>query len=179
MSSTPGGGNVLGVANALSAALMLMSLRIAILKKNSGSKKYQNLEKRLLKIQETSLFLAEEDSVKFNEVMKLWKKGGNNLIKALIQSAKVSLKISKQSLLLLKLINVQEISKFSNIITDVGISVELAKAAFNGGIMNYRINIKGIKKGSIILKLAADKSKIESEFEQNYKEAIKKVTKYI
>ncbi len=147
-SSTPGGGNVAGVINSLGCALMLMSLRIAVLKKDKRDPDALQTEKELESLKEKSLCLAREDSRIFSKVMKYWKEGGSSLHRAIKESAEVSLDISEAAFILVSIIEKQELNRFKNIITDVGIALELARAAYESGIMNFKINCAGLQEPS-------------------------------
>lgn len=140
--STPGGGNVIASVNSLAASLMLMSLRIAILKKDNPPEEALNLEKELMAIKAESLELAEADSREFKKVMKNWSKGGQMLEESLKSAAEVSLNISLKSFELIKLIDDQDLNDYKNIITDVAIAVYLGESSFRGGIANSVINAK-------------------------------------
>ncbi len=164
--STPGGGNVAGVINSLGCALMLMSLRIAVLKKNKTDSEALNTEKELNMLKDRSLCLAREDSCLFSKVMKYWREGGSSLQNALEESAKVSLDISEAAVLLISIIEKQDLKRFKNIITDVGIALELARAAYESGMLNFKINYDGMKKPAGQLK---EKEKnINSEFNKKF-----------
>src|SRR3989339_546499 len=78
-SGAPGGGSAIGVAGALACSLMLMSLRIAVLKKNSSDAEALQLQDRLIFSRNGFLDLSEKDSEKFKTVMKYWKEKGQGL----------------------------------------------------------------------------------------------------
>ncbi|MDA3792908.1 MAG: cyclodeaminase/cyclohydrolase family protein [Elusimicrobia bacterium] len=177
---TPGGGNVIATVNSLAASLMLMSLRIAILKKESDSAEALKFEQKLLDIKEKSLELAEEDSREFKKVMKYWSEGGKYLEKSLKSSAAVSLKIAQKSVLLIELINSQDLSLYKNIITDVAISFYFAEATFRGGIANTIINAKLLKSKdnkSEILKMQTDIEKRYTDLAENLKDKLEIIIK--
>jgi len=173
---TPGGGHVAGVVCGFAYGLMLMSLRIAVLKRNPDSKEALVLEEKLAELQKESLDCAEEDSEKFKNVMKSWKAGGDELDKAMSEAAEVSLKISEKSYELLKLIKAQELSGFRNIITDVGISAELARAAFRGGIMNCRVNILNISSKG---RFEGEIKQLEENFNTDYNYLMEKLENFL
>jgi formiminotetrahydrofolate cyclodeaminase len=60
---TPGGGNVIATVNSLAASLMLMSLRIAILKKESDSAEALKFEQKLFDIKEKSQDLSSYKNI--------------------------------------------------------------------------------------------------------------------
>ncbi len=146
---TPGGGSAAAVVNALACSLMLMSLRIAVLKKDPSDINGRKKEKELLKLKDSSLNLAEQDSLFFAEVIKNWKRKGKELEKSLRNSALVSLKISRAAMSLIDLINTQELKDYVNIMSDVAISVRFASSAFESGIINCRINLSSMSERDI------------------------------
>ncbi|MBN2407518.1 MAG: cyclodeaminase/cyclohydrolase family protein [Elusimicrobia bacterium] len=167
-SGTPGGGNALGVIGSMACALLLMSLRIAVLKKDRQNGEALAAESRLLGIQKKMLSLAEEDSARFKEVLAAWRQGGEKLQAALKASALVSLEIAEKSCELLDVAGSLDLGKFANIITDVGISSELAGSCFRGGMMNYHINAKGIGDKSSCAQMAGRQAGLESGFAEKY-----------
>lgn len=176
-SSTPGGGNVAAVVNSLGCSLMLMSLRIAILKKENNNKEALQTESSLEEIKKRSLFLAGEDSRVFSEVMKSYSAGGEKLLRALKNSASVSLDIARAATGLICIIEEQDLKKFANIITDVGIALELARAAYESSLMNYRINTAGLKKSD--KSLEKSRYEISRKFEKIFPALRKKVIEVI
>lgn len=177
-SSTPGGGNAIAVVNSLAAGLLLMSLRIVILKKEPDNSEIQKLELLLIDIQKKSISLAEEDTLRFKQVMSCWKDGGVKLHKALLSSAKVSLDISKVSVGLIDLIGMQDLERFNNIITDVAIAIEFARSCFVGGIYNFLINVKSLDV-DLYSELKTEKEKLENKFNIGYQNTLKKVKSMI
>jgi formiminotetrahydrofolate cyclodeaminase len=162
---TPGGGNAIGLVNSFACGLMLMSMRIAILKKNPQDADILDFERQIETIQKRSLELAEKDSIKFKEVLSVWKEGGAKLENALRESAIISMEISRQALKLIEIISSQDLKRYVNIITDVGISAEFAGACFRGGIMNYKINAKGIKNSGAIEGLNEEITSMDERFQ--------------
>jgi len=177
--STPGGGHVAARVNAFGCGLMLMSLRIAVLKKDPSNTAALKLEKKLLKLQDTSMKLADEDSESFRSVMRSWKSGGEPLENALGYSAEVSQKIAGAARDLLETINSEEISKYKNIITDLGLAAALARTAYEGGMMNLKINSASLKNSSVKNKFINDAEKDEEGFRILYGNIIEKISEYI
>ena len=162
---TPGGGNAIGLVNAFACGLMLMSLKIAIIKKEGDNiGEALNLKNQLENLQKRSLELAEEDRKVFKEVLALWKAKDESLDDVLKKAAEVSLNSSMLSFDLIRLIGAQDLQRYRNIITDVGIAVEFAQACFRGSMMNYKINIKSIKEKSSYEYLEKDKVKLMEVF---------------
>ncbi|MEA3506864.1 MAG: cyclodeaminase/cyclohydrolase family protein [Elusimicrobiota bacterium] len=162
--STPGGGSVIAAVNSLAASLMLMSLRIAILKKENPPKEALDLEKELMDIKEESLELAEADSREFKKVMKNWSKGGELLEESLKRAAEVSLNISLKSLELIELIDAQDLNAYKNIITDVAIAFYLGESSFRGGIANSVINAKLLSREENKTEIFKRQKNIEKNF---------------
>lgn len=177
--STPGGGHVAARVNALGCSLMLMSLRIAVLKRNPEDNKAIELEARLLNLRDISLELAEKDSESFRGVMRTWKDGGEPLEKALEYSAEVSKSIAEASLKLIDMINGEDISRYKNIITDVGLALRLAGTAFDGGIMNLKINASSIKDASRNEELIAGADNLKKKRSEIFNVLIARIEKYI
>ena len=178
-SGTPGGGNAIGVVCSFACALMLMSLRIAVLKKGGDVADSLELQKTLEDIQKKCFFLAEKDSEKFKNVLAKWKKGGSELESALKESAEVSLDIAEICLELLQHIDMQDLSRYTMIMTDVGIAVELANACFSGAVMNYKINVKGIKNQVVFNNLKKIRNRVFGEFEDLYSKLSEKIKSLI
>ncbi|MFW6173379.1 MAG: cyclodeaminase/cyclohydrolase family protein [Elusimicrobiota bacterium] len=173
--STPGGGNVVGVVSSFGCALMLMSIRIGVLAKEPDSRLERDSEEELLKLRQEFIILSERDSKKFKQVIKNWKKRGEELENALKGAAEVSLEMAELNVKLIDLIEKQNLERLRNIVTDVGISLELARACFNGGIMNYKVNKKAVKKQDTIEKLELKSRELIKKFNEKYGKISEKI----
>jgi len=156
-SATPGGGSVAALTGAMSAALISMVSNLTI-----GKEKYRHLEddiKLLLQKSESLRAkleeLMEKDVEVFNQLMAIMKLPRNNeeekkirnqkMQIALIEAAKVPLEVARKSKELIDIC--QEIADKGNknAISDAGVAVILAEAAFDSAIINVKINLNMIK----------------------------------
>lgn len=156
-SPTPGGGSVAALAGALGAALLLMVCNLTI-----GKEKYIAVEdnmRMLLKNAGKLRFnletLINEDIDAFNQFMVIFKmpreteeqkeERNKKMQLALIEAAKIPLKIAGQSKDVLDLcIEVAEKGN-KNVISDAGVGAILAEAAFESAILNVNVNLRMIK----------------------------------
>lgn len=156
-SATPGGGSVAALTGAMGAALLSMVGNLTI-----GKEKYQDVEgkiKELLKKSENlrARFeeLMEKDVEVFNELMVIMKlpriteeekeyRNGKMQV-ALKEAAQVPLAVAEKSKELIDIC--QEIAGIGsrNAISDAGVGVLLAEAAFDSAIINVKINLNLIK----------------------------------
>ena len=156
-SATPGGGSVAALTGAMGAALLSMVGNLTI-----GKEKYQDVEgkiKELLKKSENlrARFeeLMEKDVEVFNELMVIMKlpriteeekeyRNGKMQV-ALKEAAQVPLAVAEKSKELIDIC--QEIAGIGsrNAISDAGVGVLLAEAAYNSAIINVKINLNLIK----------------------------------
>jgi glutamate formiminotransferase/formiminotetrahydrofolate cyclodeaminase len=156
-SATPGGGSVAALTGAMSAALISMVSNLTV-----GKEKYRHLEddiKLLLKKSESlrAKFeeLMEKDVEVFNQFIAIMKLPRNNeeekrernqkMQIALIEAAKVPLEVARKSKELIDIC--QEIADKGNknAISDAGVAVILAEAAFDSAVINVQINLNMIK----------------------------------
>ena len=160
-SATPGGGSVAALTGAMGAALLSMVGNLTI-----GKEKYQDVEgkiKELLKKSENlrTRFeeLMEKDVEIFNELMVIMKlpriteeekeyRNGKMQV-ALKEAAQVPLAVAEKSKELIDIC--QEVAGIGsrNAISDAGVGVLLAEAAFDSAIINVKINLNLIKDENI------------------------------
>ncbi|MFZ8845938.1 MAG: glutamate formimidoyltransferase, partial [Candidatus Hydrothermia bacterium] len=124
-----------GLAGAISLALGISLLRKVIIL----SKGIEYDIKRIDEFIEKSLELANEDSLTFEKLLK------EKTFEALKNCIDVSLKIAKLCLEIVKDIEVILENGNENIISDLGISLELIKSALNSSKYNILINLKSSK----------------------------------
>ncbi|MDD3656024.1 MAG: cyclodeaminase/cyclohydrolase family protein [Atribacterota bacterium] len=156
-SATPGGGSVAALTGAMGAALLSMVSNLTV-----GKEKYQDVEeeiKELLKKSErlraTLEELMEKDIEAFNQLMAVMKlpktneeekKDRNQKMQiALIEAAKVPLAVARKSKELIDMCQEMARKGNKNAISDVGVGVLLAEAAFNGAVINVKVNMNLIK----------------------------------
>jgi formiminotetrahydrofolate cyclodeaminase len=162
--ATPGGGNAAGLLCAFSASLMLMSLRIALIKKQPEDENWKILEDELEQIRIRGMELADEDSRCFRGLLEAWRDPSKDNEAAYSSCASVSLDIASSSLDILRHAESLDMKLFKNIITDVYMASEFAAASFRGAVMNCRVNLKYIKDESVIRETVARQSSLEKEF---------------
>jgi len=156
-SPTPGGGSVAALTGALGAALISMVGNLTI-----GKKKYEDVEEDIKKIISSSERLRyelnqliEEDVKVFNNFMATYKMPketedekkirAEKMQEALIEAAKVPLRVAYKCLDLLSLS--KEIAEKGNInvVSDAGVAVLMAEAALESAILNVKVNLKMIR----------------------------------
>lgn len=156
-SPTPGGGSVAALAGALGAALISMVGNLTV-----GKKKYEDVEeeiKRILSSSEKLRYelsqLIEDDVKVFNNFMATYKMPKETedekkvrtekIQEALIEAAKVPLKVAYKCLDIMILS--QEVAEKgnANVVSDAGVAVLMAEAALESAILNVKINLKMIK----------------------------------
>jgi len=166
-SSTPGGGSVAALAGALGVALISMVGNLTV-----GKKKYEDVEEDIEKIISSSeklryelSQLIEEDVKVFNNFMATYKMPKETedekkvrtekIQEALIEAAKVPLKVAYKCLDILSLS--KEIAEKGNInvVSDAGVAVLMAKAALESAILNVKINLRMIKDEKVRTELSS------------------------
>jgi glutamate formiminotransferase/formiminotetrahydrofolate cyclodeaminase len=166
-SPAPGGGSVSALASAMAAGLTNM---VGVL--TYGKKGYEDnwseveeLSNKAQALKNTFMFLVDEDTRSFNEVMaalrlpKATEEQQTARLEALqeatIYSAEIPLKVMRHSLEIMQLAaRMAEIGN-QNSLSDAGVAVLQAQAGLEGAALNVLINIPGI-----------DDEKIVSEFEK-------------
>ncbi|MFC1623767.1 cyclodeaminase/cyclohydrolase family protein [Candidatus Omnitrophota bacterium] len=145
---TPGGGSAAGVCGALGIALLEMVCNFTI-----GNQKYKAVQEdirkslvALKKIREEFTALVDEDARIYSAISSAFKtKDKKNIDNALRDGYLVSLKMCRLSNLGLQIALDISGKGNPNLITDIGCGAELLGAAFNSGIFNSEINLKGIE----------------------------------
>jgi glutamate formiminotransferase len=143
-----------GLAGAISLALGISLLRKVIIL----SKGIEYDIKRIDEFIEKSLELANEDSLTFEKLLK------EKTFEALKNCIDVSLKIAKLCLEIVKDIEVILENGNENIISDLGISLELIKSALNSSKYNILINLKNSKDEEFNIKVLNEFKEIEEKF---------------
>jgi glutamate formiminotransferase len=143
-----------GLAGAISLALGISLLRKVIIL----SKGIEYDIKRIDEFIEKSLELANEDSLTFEKLLK------EKTFEALKNCIDVSLKIAKLCLEIVKDIEVILENGNENIISDLGISLELIKSALNSSKYNILINLKSSKDEEFNIKILNEFKEIEEKF---------------
>ncbi len=143
-----------GLAGAISLALGISLLRKVIIL----SKGIEYDIKRIDEFIEKSLELANQDSLTFEKLLK------EKTFEALKNCIEVSLKIAKLCLEIVKDIEVILENGNENIISDLGISLELIKSALNSSKYNILINLKSSKDEEFNIKILNEFKEIEEKF---------------
>jgi len=149
----PGGGSAAALSGALGIALLEMVCNFTI-----GKEKYKAVEQdvhahldSLKKIREEFSALIDGDVSTYTSICNAYKSKDKKLIdKALKDGYDISLKMCKLSKDAIEI--AKDLSKKGNpnLITDVGCATELLDAAFNSGIINAKINLKGIEDKDLV-----------------------------
>ncbi|HPP13069.1 MAG TPA: cyclodeaminase/cyclohydrolase family protein [bacterium] len=148
----PGGGSVVALTAALSAALTGMVVNYTL-----GKKGYQEYQKELeeirtrLEAQRQRLQkIVEEDSNIYEKIQQASKEKSPALEGYLKESATLHLSIAREALSLLKT-NFLLLNRGNRyLLSDVGIAAVLAEAAFRAASINAAINFKYLKDTSFV-----------------------------
>ncbi|MGB6607612.1 MAG: cyclodeaminase/cyclohydrolase family protein [Atribacterota bacterium] len=166
-SPTPGGGSVAALAGVLGAALISMVGNLTV-----GKKKYEDVEEDIKKIISSSeklryelSQLIEEDVKVFNNFMATYKMPketedekrvkAEKIQEALVEAAKVPLKVAYKCLDILSLSKEVAEKGNINVVSDAGVAVLMAEAALESAILNVKINLKMIKDEKVRTELSS------------------------
>jgi len=178
--AAPGGGSAAGACGALGTALLEMVCNFT-----AGKEKYKDVEQdtqvrldSLKKIKEEFQGLIDKDVETYSTICSAFKtKDKKNIDKALKDGYYISLKICKLSKMAIE-IAVELPGKTNvNLITDVGCGAEMLSAAFNSGIFNAEINLKGIEDKGFIAKEKAVLGSLKENMKRLYENTITKTKK--
>ncbi len=156
-SPAPGGGSVAALSGALGAALSSMVCNLTI-----GKEKHKDVEAEIKEIVKTSeslrkqlIFLIDEDTTAFNDVIKAFKmpkesdeqkkKRSEAIQKGYKKAAQVPMKTAQTCLNVLDAALVVAQKGNPNSITDAGVSALMAKAGVESALFNVKINLESIK----------------------------------
>lgn len=166
-SPTPGGGSVAALAGALGAALISMVGNLTV-----DKKKYEGVEEDIKKIISSSeklryelSQLIEEDVKVFNNFMATYKMPKETedekrvrtekIQEALIEAAKVPLRVAYKCLDILNLSKEVAEKGNINVVSDAGVAVLMAEAALESAILNVKINLRIIKDEKVRIELSS------------------------
>lgn len=173
----PGGGSAAGLCGALGAALLEMVCNFT-----AGKEKYKDVEQdiqenldSLKKVRDEFTTIIDEDVKAYSEIGNAFKTKDKKIIdKALKNGYYVCLKICELSKKAVVIgLDLSEKGN-PNLITDVGCGAELLNAAFNSGVFNCEINLKGIEDKGFTQKEKALLAVLKKEMQGLYKNAIAK-----
>ena len=171
----PGGGSAAGLCGALGAALLEMVCNFT-----AGKEKYKQFEEdiqrhisSLKKIRAGFSSLIDEDVKAYSAIGAAFKTKDKKVIdKALKDGYHISLKICQLSKSALKIALDLPRKSNPNLITDVGCGAELLRAAFNSGVFNAEINLKGIEDKDFVSKEKALLGDLKKEINTLYEDTI-------
>lgn len=163
-SPAPGGGSVSALASAMAAGLTNM---VGVL--TYGKKGYEDhwddveaLSNKAQALKDTFLYLVDEDTRSFNNVMTAMRlpKDSDEQIAirekamqdATIYSAEIPLRVMRHSLEIMKLASRMSEIGNQNSLSDAGVAVLQGKAGLEGAALNVLINIPGINDKSVVSK---------------------------
>ncbi|MBU4312147.1 MAG: cyclodeaminase/cyclohydrolase family protein [Candidatus Omnitrophica bacterium] len=173
----PGGGSAAGLCGALGTALLEMVCNFTL-----GKEKYKDVEQdiqkhltSLKKVRDEFTAIIDEDVKAYSAIGDAFKTKDKKIIdKALKNGYCVCLNIcelSKKAIVIS--LDLSEKGN-PNLITDVGCGVELLNAAFNSGVFNCEINLKGVEDKDFTEKEKASLVVLKKEMQDLYKNAIAK-----
>jgi len=174
-SPAPGGGSVSALASTMAAGLTNM---VGVL--TFGKKGYEEnweeielLSNQAQSLKDTLLFLVDEDTRSFNNVMSALRMPRESdeeqsarlqaLQEATIYSAEIPLKVMRYSLEVIQLAGRMAEIGNQNSLSDAGVAVLQAQAGLEGAALNVLINIPGIDDQELVAKFKAEVSQLKSE----------------
>ncbi|MFH1416528.1 MAG: cyclodeaminase/cyclohydrolase family protein [Elusimicrobiota bacterium] len=178
-STVLGSGNAVGVVLSIACALMLKALRKGVFKKGGNAENFAGLENNIMELEKKALSLAVYSTNRFKEIDSLNSAGGELLEKALEKSAEVSLEVSSVCLDIIRLLNVDDLEKYREVATDLGMCFEITEACFNSGLMNYKADIKRLKNQVVFNRLEKIKRSLIDGFNVSYGDLIEYVRKMV
>ena len=173
---TPGGGSAAGLCGALGVALLEMVCNF------TTGDKHKDVEVDIRKclgplkqIREELSGLIDKDVEAYSAIRSAFKtKDKKNIDNALKNGYDICLKICSLSKSGLQIALGLSEKGNVNLITDVGCGAELLKAAFNSGVFNCEINLKGIEERGFTEKEKSVLTALKKEIEVLYKNTIAK-----
>jgi len=177
--STPGGGSAAGLCGALGTALLEMVCNF------TTGEKYKDIEPHiqgmllsLKKIREEFSALVDRDVEAYSAIRSAFETKDKKVIdNALKDGYYICLKICELSRKGLEVAAGLPEKGNTNLITDVGCGAELLNAAFNSGVFNCEINLKGIEGRAFVEKERSVLDVLKKEIGPLYKDAISKTKK--
>jgi methenyltetrahydrofolate cyclohydrolase len=183
---TPGGGSAAALSGALSASLIAMVAGLSYKKGQPESGEMKTARKKALMIQQKLYRAIEEDAGSFDAVMEAFRlprdEARQRLYRSrMIQKAYRKATVTPQKVCELSL-RLLEFSQFllrkgnQNAFSDTGVASRLAHAAFEGGMLNVRINLGSIRdksfrtqKEGVLRRLLQKKDRLIAEIEKEIK----------
>ncbi len=174
-SPAPGGGSVSALSGSLAASLTAM-VGVLTFGKKGYEDKFEEVEELAVRAQalkDEFLFLVDEDTESFNQVMaamRLKKKTDEQkairnaaLLEATKYSAQVPLRVMERSLEAMKLaVRMSEIGN-ENSLSDAGVAILQAHACLEGAGMNVLINIQDLDDTGFVSEIASKVQALREE----------------
>ncbi len=152
---TPGGGSASAMAGALSASLIAMVAGLSSEKGRLKKKEIEGMRRKALAIQKRLYRAIDEDARSFDEVMKAFRLPKETerersyrakMIQKAYQRATATPQLVCEQAAQLLAYSKTLISRGNpNAISDAGVAAYLSNAAFEGGLLNIRINLLSIR----------------------------------
>lgn len=173
-SPAPGGGSVSALASAMAAGLTNMVGVLTFGKKGyeDNWSEIEELSNQAQALKDTFLFLVDEDTRSFNNVMtamrlpKISEEQQAARLEALqeatIYSAEIPLKVMRHSLQIMKLAGRMAEIGNQNSLSDAGVAVLQARAGLEGAALNVLINIPGIDDKEIVAEFEQEVEKLQA-----------------
>jgi formiminotetrahydrofolate cyclodeaminase len=168
----PGGGTASAYAGCMGAALLAMVAKLS--QKNSSEA--EQISKKAEAVMRIFFILAEEDEKAFLDVMKAYKLPKSSdeekkiraaeIEKALKKAVEIPFQTSSSALETLKDAQAFLAKANKNAVSDLGVSVLLARAAAEGGLFNVLINLSSIKEQQFVKTFSEKSKKLLEETEQ-------------
>lgn len=169
----PGGGSAAALGGALGAALLEMVCSFTLVEDD-----VKRCADSLKKIRVEFSELIDKDVEAYTAIRSAFKTKDKKIIdKALKDGYYISLKICELSSQAARIALTLSEKGNPNLITDVGCGVEFLNAAFNSGIFNAEINLKGIEDKNFTSKEKSALEKLKQEMDKVRKDAIIKTKK--
>ncbi len=174
-SPAPGGGSVSALASAMAAGLTNMVGVLTYSKKGYKDNwdEIEVLSNQAQNLKDTFLFLVDEDTRSFNNVMaamRLPKKSSEQqavrlqaLQEATIYSAEVPLRVMRHSFEIMKLAGRMAEIGNQNSLSDAGVAVLQARAGLEGAALNVLINVPGIDDKKTVAEFEKEVDQLQTE----------------
>lgn len=153
--ATPGGGSASALAATLSASLVAMVAGLSTKDEAKRGKEMERIRARALSMQSKLSAAVSEDAASFNAVMASFRLPRDTdedrllrsrmIQEAYRQACMVPKRIVESSVILLGLCSTLISRGNPNAKPDATVAVHLANAAFEGGIVNIRVNLLSIQ----------------------------------
>jgi methenyltetrahydrofolate cyclohydrolase len=154
-SPTPGGGSAAALAGSLSASLVAMVAGLSLNKGSLGKREAQSIRNKALTLQRRLSVAIREDSDAFDAVMESFRlpkeseKDSLHRRRAIQRAYRNAIRPPKRvcsdAIALLELSGALIENGNPNALSDAAMAFHLANAAFEGGLLNVRVNLASIR----------------------------------